>query len=411
MPSFRSSLRARVRTSGGNVVRRLGLLPAGDPDGLGEDRQLGDAAPSQRVVAFFAEPPRNSYQMAQWLDALSALDARHGVLIITQDSRTAGVLRGLTSLEVLCVGRAATLDGLVNRGRLALALYVSHHPRNFFLLRYPQLAHVYLGHGDSDKRISASNQLKAYDRSFVAGQAAIDRVLAELMWFDPQRLLPIGQPQLAALPAGRTADGRTTVLYAPTWEGGQPSVAYTSVATHGESLVRSLATAGMRVVYRPHPRTGANRRDIAAADAALRRVLAEPQVAFTGSVVDTGRRVTEAFAEADLLVTDVSALAVEWLPTGRPLVVTRPSGPHVQVGSSRLLDVVPRLAAAHADRAADLVTRCLAEDPEREARAGLVEHYLGGGDPATALDRFLAACDDVLTARDAARAQLLDAAP
>ena len=410
MPSFRSSLRARLRTNGGNVVRRLGLLPAGDPDGLGEDRQLGDVAPSQRVVAFFPEPPRNSYQLAQWVDALIALDARHGVLLITQDSRTAGVLRGLTSLQVLCVGRAATLDGLVSRGQLALALYVSHHPRNFFLLRYPGLAHVYLGHGDSDKHISASNQLKAYDRSFVAGQAAIDRVRTELVWFDPQRLVPIGQPQLAALPPRRSA-ARTTVLYAPTWEGGQPSVAYTSVASHGETLVRSLTAVGMRVVYRPHPRTGANRRDIADADAALRRVLAEPDVAATGSVVDTGSRVEESFAEADLLITDISALAVEWLPTGRPLVVTEPAGPDAKVPRSRLLEAVPRLPADAASRAAELVTRCLSTDPEREARAALVEHYLGGADPATAVERFLAACDDVLTARDAARARLVDTAP
>jgi CDP-glycerol:poly(glycerophosphate) glycerophosphotransferase len=403
VPPSPLSLRAALRSTGGRVVRRLGLLPGGDPDGLGEDRRLGDLAPAQRVVVFFPEPLRNAYQLEQWLGPLTALDARHGVLVITQDSRTTARLRERTTLPVLCVGRASTLDGLVDRGRLALALYVSHHPRNFQLLRYPQLAHVYLGHGDSDKGVSASNQLKAYDQSFVAGQAAIDRVAGELMWFGDDRLVPVGRPQLAATDRRVAATGRPTVLYAPTWEGGQPSVAYSSVVTHAEALVRSLTAAGVRVVYRPHPRTGANRRDVAAADAALRRVFDEPAVRATGSTVDGGRPLADAFADADLLITDVSSVAVEWLPTGRPLVVTLPAEPGAVVGSSPLLDVVPRLGAEQAGRAADLVTRCLEQDREAQARADLVRYYLGEADAGLALARFLDACDELLSARDAAR--------
>jgi len=412
VPAVPAPVRARLRQSGGDLVRRLGLLPGGDPDGLGEDRALQDLSPEQRVVVFFPEPPRNAYQLLQWLDALAELDARYGVLVLTQDSRTTAVLRAHTALPVHCVARAATIDGLVDRGQLALALYVGHHPRNFVLLRYPQLAHVFIGHGDSDKGVSASNQLKAYDRSFVAGQAAVDRITADLTWYDPARLVPVGRPQVAA-PAPRAPASRdsATVLYAPTWEGGQPSVAYSSVLSHGDALVRSLTGAGLRVVYRPHPRTGANRRDVAAADAALRRLFDEPAVAATGSTVDTGRPVAEAVADADLMITDVSAMAVEWLPTLRPLVVTQPAEAGARVGTSRLLDTVPRLAAAGADRAHELVLRCLTDDPGLAQRRELVEHYLGDIDPGVSLTRFLDACGDVLTARDAARTGLLFPAP
>lgn len=395
LPASLRSLRAR----GGRVLRRR-LLPGGEPDAIGEDARLTDRVLPQRVVVFFPEPPRNAYQLEQWLDALEHLDRRQGVVLITQDSRTTAGLRARTTLPVHCVARTATLDGLVSRGRLALALYVSHHPRNFQLLRYPSLAHVHLGHGESDKAVSASNQLKAYDRSFVAGQAAVDRVAEELMWFDLGRLVQIGRPQLS--PAGRSgpAGQRPTVLYAPTWEGGQPSMAYSSVPTHGEALVRSLTGAGLRVVYRPHPRTGANRRDVAAADTALRRVFTEPAVRATGSIVDPGRSLTEAFSGADVLITDVSSVAVEWLPTGRPLVITEPADAGAVVPSSPLLEVTPRLPQSAASDAEAVVRRCLDEDPEQAARAALVEHYLGGGDPGAALRRFLDACEDVLAARD-----------
>jgi hypothetical protein len=356
------------------------------------------------VAVFFPEPPQNTYQLEQWLGPLRALDERHGVVLITQDSRTTARLRSSTHLPVHCVARTATLEGLVERGDLGMALYVSHHPRNFQLLRSASLAHVYLGHGESDKAVSASNQLKAYDFSFVAGQAGIERVRDQLMWFDPDRLVVVGRPQLSVTAARRpVAEGEPpTVLYAPTWEGAQPAMAYCSVATHGAALVRSLWAAGLRVVYRPHPRTGANRRDVALADAALRRTFDEPAARATGSTVDTGSSLADAFAGADVLVTDVSSVATEWLPTGRPLVVTVPEEAGASVPRSELLEAVPRLTAAGAGTTGALVRRCI-EDPSTDERARLVEHYLGGMDTDAALARFLGACDDVLAARDAVR--------
>jgi hypothetical protein len=125
------------------------------------------------------------------------------------------------------------------------------------------------------------------------------------------------------------------------------------------------------------------------------------EVRRTGSIVDSGRPLELAFADADVLVTDVSSVAVEWLPTGRPLVVTVPAEPDAVVVPSRLLETVPRLTAAAAAGAGALLARCLTVDPEREERAALVEHYLGGVDRDESLARFLAACDDVLAARDA----------
>jgi hypothetical protein len=403
VPSPLPALSARVRSTGGQLVRRLGLLPGGEPDGIGEDDTLGDVALQQRVAVFFPEPPRNAYQLEQWLEPLAALDERHGVVLVTQDSRTTARLRTRTRLPVHCVARTATLEGLVERSALGLALYVSHHPRNFQMLRFSGVAHVYLGHGESDKAVSASNQLKAYDFAFVAGQAGIDRVRDELMWFDLDRLVVVGRPQLSAVEARRPVaeDEPPTVLYAPTWEGAQPAMAYSSVPTHGAALVRSLLAEGLRVVYRPHPRTGANRREVAAADAALRRVFDEPTARATGSTVDVDASLADAFAGADVLVTDISSLATEWLTTGRPLVVTVPQEPAAVVRPSALLEAVPRVTAAEAGTAGALVRRCLDDDSERAARAGLSAHYLGDPAAGPAADRFLTACTDVLAARDA----------
>ena len=99
---------------------------------------------------------------------------------------------------------------------------------------------------------------------------------------------------------------------------------------------------------------------------------------------------------------DTLRAAIEWLPVGRPLVVTVPSEPGAVVGPSRLLEAVPRLPAADADRAGELVRELLHDDPVAAARAGLVEHYLGRVDAEAPMARFVGACGDVLSAFEAA---------
>jgi hypothetical protein len=411
-PPLVGRARAGVRRVGGRWVRRLGLLPGGDPDLLGEDDRLSGTVLPQPVIVFFPEPPNNVYQLEQWYAPLHALAAELPVVVVTQDSRTTRLVRAGTDLPVLCVARTATLDGLVARGDVGLALYVSHHPRNFAALRHASMAHVYLGHGDSDKGGSASNQLKAYDYAFVAGDAAVDRIRQTLAWYDADaRTVLVGRPQLDVPAAGVPAEAPqrpSRVLYAPTWEGAQPSVRYGSVTTHGEPLLRSLLDAGLDVVYRPHPRTGANQHRVGEADQALRRLVTE-HPGGRGRV-DVGGSPTEAMRSADLLVTDISSLAMEWLPSLKPLVVTVPAAQGLQVPASPLLDAVPRLRADEAATAGDLARRLLDHDDGVARRRALVQHYLGDTAPGAATLRFVSACRTVLEAGRTERGRLTEGA-
>ena len=62
-------LARRMRRAGGRVIRRLGLLPDGDPDGLGDDDALrGQSLPFQ-VMVYFPDTLRNLYQLRQWYRA------------------------------------------------------------------------------------------------------------------------------------------------------------------------------------------------------------------------------------------------------------------------------------------------------------------------------------------------------
>ena len=407
-----ATLRRRIRSVGGKVIRRLGLLPAGTPDGLGEDAALIGTSWHYEVLVYFADTPDALYQIEQWYETFRALDAQHPTVVVARDSRTARAVRRDSGLDVRTIAQYTTLDDILGRSNTKLALYVNHNPENFSCLRFGQLVHASLMHGDSDKLVTVSNQTKAYDFSFVAGQAAVDRMARFSTLYDAEaRCVPVGRPQLdvqARLRAETPRGPVPTVLYAPTWEGGQPSAEYGSVASHGVRIVQALAGTGRyRVVYRPHPLTGVRVAAYGDADAAIRQFLATaPQPPEgPGHTTDTERDVAGAFAAADLLVCDVSGVAMDWLATGEPLVVTRPVGDAV-IASSPLLDLAPSLGVDDVDRVVEIVDRELTEDPDREERLRLREYYLGDTSPGAATRRFITACERLMEVRDAELARI-----
>ena len=145
---------------------------------------------------------------------------------------------------------------LYDRAGFHAVVYVNNGWTNFQSLAFQQAVHIHVNHGESDKICMVSNQAKAYDKVFVAGEAAVRRHAAALAWFDPTHLIRVGRPQLdlpvaAALPVH---DG-PTITYAPTWEGEDDANNYTSVDRYGPRIVAAaLAQPGSRVVYKPHPR-------------------------------------------------------------------------------------------------------------------------------------------------------------
>ena len=368
-------------------LRRSRFLPAGMPDKLTDEHRLGRPF-EQQVMLYFPTTLDSVYQLRPWFHALRALDATHPVVCVFKDSRTARVVRDATGLDCVTLARYGQLDEILSLSEVKLALYVNHDPINFESLRFTSLVHVYLGHGDSDKGVSVSNQVKAYDLCFLAGRAALERTASAVMLYDAAaRSVLIGQPQLDGTSpvVPRPDPDRPTVLYAPTWEASQPSVSYGSLETHGLALARALA-GRFRLVYRPHPLNGVIRASYAAADAVVRGL---------ADRVDTDVPLEQSFADADLLVTDVSAVTLTWLPTGKPLLVTTPAVPYPP---SALMDVVPQLATDAPF--AEVVATHLADDPAAADRAALVEHYLGDPTPGVATQRFVEACSDAMRLRD-----------
>ncbi len=374
-------------------LRRSRFLPAGMPDKVADEDRLGKPF-DQQVMVYFPTAKDSLYQLRPWYHALSALDAKHPIVCVFKDSRTAKVVREETGFDCVTLARYGQLDEILALSEVKLTLYVNHDPVNFESLRFSSMMHVYLGHGDSDKGVSVSNQVKAYDLCFLAGQAALDRTLSAVMNYDAEaRSVLIGQPQLDGVQPfdpQPSPDGRRTVLYAPTWEASQPSVSYGSLETHGEQIMQQLV-GHYRVIYRPHPLNGVIRASYAEADKAV-RLLAER--------IDTDVPLEKSFADADLLITDVSAVTLSWLPTGKPMLVTTPSAPYPP---SRLMIIVPQLSAGEDVAAA--VEEQLTNDPTKAQRKKLIRYYLGNPRRGVATKNFVKACEAAMAERDRAWAE------
>ena len=359
------------------------------------------------IAVYFTDAKENLYQIDQWFEPLRRLHERHHVTVLSRNWETT---RELLTRSPVPVHHAPTVDAVeefIGRQRIRAILYVNQNQANFAAMRFADPAHVFICHGESDKDYMSSNQLKAYDRVFIAGTAARERIMRKLIGFDEERLVEVGRPQVDVDFPGPSMprDGRTVVLFAPTWEGDRTSMRYSSVSSHGPALVRSLVATGRhRVVYRPHPRTGIVLRESAAAHAEMVRVLrqANHDDPTAGHVIDVDGGFGWQLAASDVAVMDISAVAYDWLATGKPLLVTRPAEPRAQLPESGLVREMTLFDAADAGRAPEVIDAAVAHPDE--THAALVRRYFGDTSPGSSMERFLDACSTVVDERQAALA-------
>lgn len=356
------------------------------------------------VLVYFADSPMNLYQIRQWLAPLQELHRKHPVVILTRNSLTYHLLADETDLPVVKSRFMEGVDDLYWNSDLKLCFYVNQNRANFQCMRYPDMFHVFLSHGESEKIYMASNQAKAYDYLFVAGDAAVERFDKSLIKFDRDKLVKIGRPalDLALRQPSRRTTGRVTVLYAPTWEGDRPSMSYGSVATHGKTILRSLlADPECRVLLRLHPRTGVADPSVQLAADELRKMMKTAIAAdpAAGHRIDDDPLFGPQMVESDVMICDISAVAIDYLPLGRPLIVTRPASSTAIVPDDGVMTATYPLTVHERD-VAGLVRRVVADDVKKADRQPFVEHFFGDVSPGAATERFLRACDELIARRD-----------
>ncbi|GAA4704429.1 CDP-glycerol glycerophosphotransferase family protein [Nocardioides conyzicola] len=360
------------------------------------------------VLAYFADDTTRSYQLIQWLPVLEQLDHQHPVAIVARDEETAELLGTRTRLPITLAAGFAELTQVYAESDAKVVLYCNNSMLNFHSLLDGRKLHVHINHGESDKQSMASNNAKAYDRVFVAGEAAVQRHEAGLLEFDTSRLVRIGRPQLDLRPPSLLEPStRRTVLYAPTWEGDAEYNDYTSVDTLGADIVRAvLDVPDVRLVYKPHPKVTTSTVDairdahtaiLALVAAAARR---HPEA---GHVAVTAGDILAVMPECDAIVTDVSSVGLDWLylRTEKPIFITDRHHDaerlRQEVPVSRCADVLDEVDVAELT---ELVAARLEYDEHHLARVAMRHHYFDDLQVGDSTTRFLESVSALVALRD-----------
>jgi hypothetical protein len=362
-----------------NEVAAVGFAERAGGNGL---------VPNAGIAVFFATGPENFYQFEQWRLPLEHLATQRPVFVIVDRPDTGDLVLGTSSLPVAFARGSAALERLVAERDVRVVLYLNQLEANFRMLRFASPVHIQIGHGESDKDSSISNQHKAYDLVFVGGDAGRDRLGQALRGFDAnERTLLVGRPQLDYTYQGAPSwarDSGIRVWYAPTWAGDRPSIAYGSLASHGVAIIEALlADPSIRVIYRPHPRTRYTTREHRDADKAVRALLAR---AGDRHLVDRDGYGWQ-WDFADACITDVSAVAYDWLATGKPLVITEPA-PSAYRPISPLLDTLPLLGVAEAGEVLSKIRALQGDSAAGEQLRDLAYHYFGDVSAQQSTKRF-----------------------
>lgn len=275
-------------------------------------------------------------------------------------------------------------------------------------------AHVHFFHGVAGKYdldgtttpvrdMSHFDTLERFDRIAFANEDRLRkwRAVGLLRPDDPRPVL-IGYPKVDGLVTGRWPraatlarlgldPARPVLLYAPTW-----SAAASLHVFGGEAIVAALRRTGHQVVVKLHDRAYDRReRYSAGIDWAerLRPLEADPAVKIV-----TWPDATPLLAAADLLVSDHSSIAFEYLLVDRPLVVFDLPDlivrARVNADQARWIREAADVVAAP-DELAAAVRRGLADPSARAAERRAVARRLFYR-PGTATDRAVALCYELM---------------
>jgi hypothetical protein len=342
----------------------------------------------QPTFAIHWQAARGSiHQLEMWMDQLKALGKPFFIVTRTREN----FIEAAEAFDVPVlhrVGLDAVEDAL--SPHLKTVFYVNTAILNDHMLRYPHLTHIQLNHGDSDKIASYSPVFRAYDKDFVAGQAAIDRFSAAGLATAPGFFVIVGRPQVAGVEPARgplASLAGPTALYAPTWRGNTQDSAYTSLP-RGAAVVKALLERDCRVVFRPHPYWDKDFRTATAREAIVAMLAKDAAETgrehVYGAAAEKDLSLVDCFNLSDFMVSDVSSVVGDYLFSLKPLIMIA-----VTTSADQFEEDFPVARGAyivdydemdHPDSPNSLaaaLAACWGSDPLAPVRSELEAYYLG----------------------------------
>ncbi|SFV59295.1 putative integral membrane protein [hydrothermal vent metagenome] len=362
---------------------------------------------SHEVALHFNAPVSSIYQIEQWIPTLEELNSRVKVAIIVRRKSSFQWLIEHTNFSIIF---AHTQNDLVNsyeENNFKCILYVNNGVQNFQSLAYRNALHVHINHGESEKTSTISNQANAYNYLFVVAKAGYDKYRLNLLEKNMQKFIEIGRPQLEHIPkiAPFNTD-RKVILYAPTWEGTHKSMNYSSLGEFGIEMVKQIVDSNrFYLVYKPHPNTGFNDKQVKIADEEITAIL---QKSPYGEVIKSGD-INSLYEHINIAIFDNSAIAIDYLAVDKPMIMTdmfyrvkdRQSKPTI-------IKAAFMLSKERSGDILEIVDRELREDSLKKEREKIKRYFLGDKNykEGESTEAFISQVMDIMEKRDEALRRL-----
>ncbi len=329
----------------------------------------------EKIALYFFGSIGEVYQIKQWLKVLTELHKVEPLSIIVRNKSVYEDLLEATDIPVNYINTLDELLTFYEESHFKVILYVNNGMKNFQSLIYHRALHIHLNHGESEKSSMHSNQCKAYDYTFVVGDAAIDRYKRHIINIKRAHYIKIGRPQFDHITELEKAFTKTVVLYAPTDESTHISMRYTSLQRLGLTIVDSiLANPKFQLIYRPHPSTGKNSPIVKK----INEKIIKKVNAATNGYFEEDLDALDLLSIVDISIFDNSSLIIDFLHFNKPMFVTNMFIDEFHDTTSlKMLDSCIMLDEQNIDNLNELLSDELNNDTLKSKRATIKQYYLG----------------------------------
>lgn len=302
------------------------------------------AISSAKFVFYFSAPDLLTPDHVKvWKDEFDKLGIPWFVIVRERHHIEAFRRQGMPA--ALYIPANGSLKNALSKG-VKTVFYANNGQKNRLMIAgNPQVQHVQLLHGDSDKPPSYSPLTKNYDLIFVAGQMAIDRYANHGVSIPLERFRIVGRPQVSAIVPARELlpDARRKIIYMPTWRGFNDDTQFSSL-DRAAKLIREVLGSNrpLKLHFKPHP--------MSYKDPDWPGFKREIKKALEGKYNHGNHGVfcaedTQAFDlynQADLLISDISSVMIDFLYSGKPFLVVEPT-----IFDSGEINMFPSLLASY----------------------------------------------------------------
>ena len=220
-----------------------------------------------------------------------------------------------------------------------VVFYLFNAQSNCRMVAFRNVSHVFITHGESNKKSSVKPITRIYDHVVTSGQVGIDRYLKAGIFteydIENNRVIRLGNT-FVGQNNYRYNEGSHTLLYAPTWEGGVPDENFSSINDCIDRLLLKVVKdkSIKRLVIQNHPNLGHrdNRYNVTFNKALIKLIKQGVNVYMVKKTVSMRDRV-QAFRKGfkyvssskpvnvSHAITDISAMEVQLLVKNIPTLV------------------------------------------------------------------------------------------